>query len=80
MFVVFDLYIQLNDMFRCCLISRSRFEIDVPFDANCVGLFKTIPSKSYNMTTRKWSFDLSNYDELCKFVFEFDGFTSSNLF
>jgi len=40
--------------------------MDMPYDARCVALFKTMDSRSYDVDSRKWSFDLSEYNKLGK--------------
>ncbi|KAI5618620.1 SWI/SNF-related matrix-associated actin-dependent regulator of chromatin subfamily A-like protein 1 [Silurus asotus] len=49
---------------RCALISRSRLEVDITYHADVIGVFKQMPSKSYDMKTRKWSFLLEDYAKL----------------
>uniref|UniRef100_A0A4W4H7A0 SWI/SNF-related matrix-associated actin-dependent regulator of chromatin subfamily A-like protein 1 n=1 Tax=Electrophorus electricus TaxID=8005 RepID=A0A4W4H7A0_ELEEL len=49
---------------RCTLISRSRLEVDVGYHADVIGVFKQMPSKNYDMKTRKWSFLLEDYGKL----------------
>ncbi|XP_060786319.1 SWI/SNF-related matrix-associated actin-dependent regulator of chromatin subfamily A-like protein 1 isoform X2 [Neoarius graeffei] len=49
---------------RCTLISRSRLEVDITYHAEAIGIFKQMPSKNYDMKTRKWSFLLEDYGKL----------------
>ncbi|XP_042565675.1 LOW QUALITY PROTEIN: SWI/SNF-related matrix-associated actin-dependent regulator of chromatin subfamily A-like protein 1 [Clupea harengus] len=49
---------------QCVLTSRSRFEVDSPYHANIIAAFKQMPSKNYDMKTRKWSFLLEDYGKL----------------
>ncbi|XP_019409998.1 PREDICTED: SWI/SNF-related matrix-associated actin-dependent regulator of chromatin subfamily A-like protein 1 isoform X1 [Crocodylus porosus] len=49
---------------KCVLISRSRFEVDIGYDAEMIGLFKQMGSRNYDMKTRKWSFLLEDYPRL----------------
>ncbi|MCJ8732791.1 hypothetical protein PDJAM_G00215370 [Pangasius djambal] len=49
---------------RCTLISRSRLEVDITYHADVIGIFKQMPSKNYDMKTRKWSFLLEDYGKL----------------
>ncbi|XP_053352346.1 SWI/SNF-related matrix-associated actin-dependent regulator of chromatin subfamily A-like protein 1 isoform X2 [Clarias gariepinus] len=49
---------------RCTLISRSRLEVDITYHADVIGAFKQMPSKNYDMKTRKWSFLLEDYGKL----------------
>ncbi|XP_026866657.2 SWI/SNF-related matrix-associated actin-dependent regulator of chromatin subfamily A-like protein 1 isoform X2 [Electrophorus electricus] len=53
---------------RCTLISRSRLEVDVGYHADVIGVFKQMPSKNYDMKTRKWSFLLEDYGKLMEAV------------
>ncbi|KAJ8385096.1 hypothetical protein AAFF_G00193170 [Aldrovandia affinis] len=53
---------------RCVLLSRSQFEVDVGYHADVIALFKQMPSKSYDMKTRKWSFLLEDYKKLMDVV------------
>ena len=46
------------------LIDANRFEVVCDFNQNLNDIFKTIKSKSYDPTLKKWSFDLKDYDEL----------------
>ncbi|XP_041925990.1 SWI/SNF-related matrix-associated actin-dependent regulator of chromatin subfamily A-like protein 1 [Alosa sapidissima] len=49
---------------QCVLTSRSRFEVDMPYHADVIGAFKQMPSRNYDMKTRKWSFLLEDYGKL----------------
>uniref|UniRef100_A0A8B9KY52 SWI/SNF-related matrix-associated actin-dependent regulator of chromatin subfamily A-like protein 1 n=1 Tax=Astyanax mexicanus TaxID=7994 RepID=A0A8B9KY52_ASTMX len=49
---------------KCTLISRSRLEVDIGYHADVIGIFKQMPSKNYDMKTRKWSFLLEDYGRL----------------
>ncbi|XP_028928029.1 SWI/SNF-related matrix-associated actin-dependent regulator of chromatin subfamily A-like protein 1 isoform X1 [Ornithorhynchus anatinus] len=49
---------------RCVLLSRSRFEVDVGYSAELVGLFQQMGSKNYDGKTRKWNFLLEEYSKL----------------
>uniref|UniRef100_A0A674AFX3 SWI/SNF-related matrix-associated actin-dependent regulator of chromatin subfamily A-like protein 1 n=1 Tax=Salmo trutta TaxID=8032 RepID=A0A674AFX3_SALTR len=46
------------------LVSRSRFEVDVGYHVDVIAAFKQMPSKNYDMKTRKWSFLLEDYERL----------------
>uniref|UniRef100_A0A8K9WX58 SWI/SNF-related matrix-associated actin-dependent regulator of chromatin subfamily A-like protein 1 n=1 Tax=Oncorhynchus mykiss TaxID=8022 RepID=A0A8K9WX58_ONCMY len=46
------------------LVSRSRFEVDVGYHVDVIAAFKQMPSKNYDMKTRKWSFLLEDYKRL----------------
>ncbi|KAK3569061.1 hypothetical protein QTP86_021529 [Hemibagrus guttatus] len=49
---------------RCTLISRSCLEVDITYHADVIAVFKQMPSKNYDMKTRKWSFLLEDYGKL----------------
>lgn len=49
---------------KCVLVSRSRLEVDIGYQADVIGIFKQMPSKSYDMKTRKWTFLLEDYGKL----------------
>uniref|UniRef100_A0A8C7N5T6 SWI/SNF-related matrix-associated actin-dependent regulator of chromatin subfamily A-like protein 1 n=1 Tax=Oncorhynchus kisutch TaxID=8019 RepID=A0A8C7N5T6_ONCKI len=49
------------------LVSRSRFEVDVGYHVDVIAAFKQMPSKNYDMKTRKWSFLLEDYKRLSKY-------------
>ncbi|XP_036425590.1 SWI/SNF-related matrix-associated actin-dependent regulator of chromatin subfamily A-like protein 1 [Colossoma macropomum] len=49
---------------KCTLISRSRLEVDIGYHADVIGIFKQMPSRNYDMKTRKWSFLLEDYGKL----------------
>uniref|UniRef100_A0A8C9ELI8 SWI/SNF-related matrix-associated actin-dependent regulator of chromatin subfamily A-like protein 1 n=1 Tax=Pavo cristatus TaxID=9049 RepID=A0A8C9ELI8_PAVCR len=51
---------------KCVLISRSRFEVDIGYSAQVVGVFKQMNSRNYDMKTRKWNFLLEDYPKLMK--------------
>ncbi|XP_037345329.2 SWI/SNF-related matrix-associated actin-dependent regulator of chromatin subfamily A-like protein 1 [Pungitius pungitius] len=48
----------------CVMVSPARFEVDVGYHADVVAAFKQMPTKSYDMKTRKWSFSLGDYKRL----------------
>lgn len=41
---------------NCALISRQRFKVVVPYQAQLIGIFKTLPSRNYGMLTFTVSF------------------------
>ncbi|NXS88421.1 SMAL1 protein, partial [Erpornis zantholeuca] len=49
---------------KCVLISRSRFEVDIGYSVEVIGVFKQMDSKNYDMNTRKWNFLLEDYPKL----------------
>ncbi|KAM8856739.1 SWI/SNF-related matrix-associated actin-dependent regulator of chromatin subfamily A-like protein 1 isoform 1-T1 [Spinachia spinachia] len=48
----------------CVMVSPARFEVDIGYNADVVAAFKQMPTKSYDMKTRKWSFSLGDYKRL----------------
>nr|XP_013816263.1 PREDICTED: SWI/SNF-related matrix-associated actin-dependent regulator of chromatin subfamily A-like protein 1 isoform X5 [Apteryx mantelli mantelli] len=53
---------------KCVLISRFRFEVDIGYSAEVIGVFKQMNSRNYDMKTRKWSFLLEDYPKLMEAV------------
>uniref|UniRef100_H2Z050 SWI/SNF-related matrix-associated actin-dependent regulator of chromatin subfamily A-like protein 1 n=1 Tax=Ciona savignyi TaxID=51511 RepID=H2Z050_CIOSA len=49
---------------RCYLISSSRFEVEMPYHKEAVAVFKSLPTKLYDINSRRWNFDLSDYNLL----------------
>ncbi|NXC04387.1 SMAL1 protein, partial [Orthonyx spaldingii] len=49
---------------KCVLISRLRFEVDIGYSAEVIGVFKQMDSRNYDMNTRKWNFLLEDYPRL----------------
>ncbi|XP_040295362.1 SWI/SNF-related matrix-associated actin-dependent regulator of chromatin subfamily A-like protein 1 [Bufo bufo] len=49
---------------KCLLVSRSRFEVDIGYHLEVIGLFKQMSSRNYDTKTRKWSFLLEDYQQL----------------
>ncbi|XP_074729607.1 SWI/SNF-related matrix-associated actin-dependent regulator of chromatin subfamily A-like protein 1 isoform X1 [Strix uralensis] len=49
---------------KCMLISRLRFEVDIGYSSEVIGVFKQMDSRNYDMNTRKWSFLLEDYPKL----------------
>ncbi|PKU46583.1 swi snf-related matrix-associated actin-dependent regulator of chromatin subfamily a-like protein 1 [Limosa lapponica baueri] len=49
---------------KCVLISRLRFEVDIGYSAEVIGVFKRMDSRNYDMNTRKWNFLLEDYPKL----------------
>ncbi|XP_046902966.1 SWI/SNF-related matrix-associated actin-dependent regulator of chromatin subfamily A-like protein 1 isoform X2 [Hypomesus transpacificus] len=48
----------------CSLMSRSRFQVDLGYHVDVIAAFKQMPSKNYDMKTKKWSFGLEDYKTL----------------
>uniref|UniRef100_A0A5S6JUW5 SWI/SNF-related matrix-associated actin-dependent regulator of chromatin subfamily A-like protein 1 n=1 Tax=Xenopus tropicalis TaxID=8364 RepID=A0A5S6JUW5_XENTR len=53
---------------RCILVSRSRFEMEIGYHAEIIGLFKQMNTRNYDTKTRKWSFMLEDYQKLMESV------------
>uniref|UniRef100_A0A3B4ZBX5 SWI/SNF-related matrix-associated actin-dependent regulator of chromatin subfamily A-like protein 1 n=1 Tax=Stegastes partitus TaxID=144197 RepID=A0A3B4ZBX5_9TELE len=49
---------------QCILVGRRKFEVDIGYHADVIAAFKQMPTKSYDMKTRKWSFSLEDYKRL----------------
>uniref|UniRef100_A0A663DUU0 SWI/SNF-related matrix-associated actin-dependent regulator of chromatin subfamily A-like protein 1 n=1 Tax=Aquila chrysaetos chrysaetos TaxID=223781 RepID=A0A663DUU0_AQUCH len=49
---------------KCVLISRLRFEVDIGYSAEVIGVFRQMDSRNYDMNTRKWNFLLEDYPKL----------------
>ncbi|XP_042351287.1 LOW QUALITY PROTEIN: SWI/SNF-related matrix-associated actin-dependent regulator of chromatin subfamily A-like protein 1 [Plectropomus leopardus] len=49
---------------QCILVSPTKFEIDIGYHADVIAAFKQMPTKNYDMKTRKWSFSLEDYKRL----------------
>ncbi|NXS56652.1 SMAL1 protein, partial [Brachypteracias leptosomus] len=49
---------------KCVLVSRLRFEVDIGYSAEVIGVFKQMNSRNYDMNTRKWNFLLEDYPKL----------------
>ncbi|NXK96372.1 SMAL1 protein, partial [Formicarius rufipectus] len=49
---------------KCVLISRLRFEVDIGYSAEVIGVFKQMDSRNYDVNTRKWNFLLEDYSKL----------------
>ncbi|XP_073490506.1 SWI/SNF-related matrix-associated actin-dependent regulator of chromatin subfamily A-like protein 1 [Aquarana catesbeiana] len=53
---------------HCLLVSRSRFEVDIGYHVEVIGLFKQMNSRNYDTKTRKWSFLLEDYQKLMEAI------------
>ncbi|XP_078494415.1 SWI/SNF-related matrix-associated actin-dependent regulator of chromatin subfamily A-like protein 1 [Ciona intestinalis] len=49
---------------KCYLISDTHFEVEMPYNNKAVAIFKSLPSKVYDINTRQWSFHLTDYNQL----------------
>ncbi|KAJ8019005.1 SWI/SNF-related matrix-associated actin-dependent regulator of chromatin subfamily A-like protein 1 [Holothuria leucospilota] len=50
----------------CHLISKDRFMVEMPFQQNVVEIFQKMKSKSYDASSRKWTFGVLEYTDLIK--------------
>ncbi|TGZ60821.1 hypothetical protein CRM22_008316 [Opisthorchis felineus] len=50
----------------CYLSSRSTFEVQARYHAGLSELYKSMPTRQYNPTARKWSFGLTDYNEFVR--------------
>uniref|UniRef100_A0A663DUG3 SWI/SNF-related matrix-associated actin-dependent regulator of chromatin subfamily A-like protein 1 n=1 Tax=Aquila chrysaetos chrysaetos TaxID=223781 RepID=A0A663DUG3_AQUCH len=53
---------------KCVLISRLRFEVDIGYSAEVIGVFRQMDSRNYDMNTRKWNFLLEDYPKLSEYL------------
>nr|XP_046260355.1 SWI/SNF-related matrix-associated actin-dependent regulator of chromatin subfamily A-like protein 1 [Scatophagus argus] len=49
---------------QCILVSPTKFEVDIGYHVDVIAAFKQMPTKNYDMKTRKWSFSLQDYKRL----------------
>ncbi|CAI5656276.1 unnamed protein product [Oreochromis niloticus] len=49
---------------QCILVSQTKFEVDIGYHVDVIAAFKQMPTKSYDMKTRKWNFSLEDYKRL----------------
>ncbi|XP_010016288.1 PREDICTED: SWI/SNF-related matrix-associated actin-dependent regulator of chromatin subfamily A-like protein 1, partial [Nestor notabilis] len=49
---------------KCMLISHLRFEVDIGYSAEVIGVFKQMDSRNYDINTKKWNFLLEDYPKL----------------
>uniref|UniRef100_A0A665WW78 SWI/SNF-related matrix-associated actin-dependent regulator of chromatin subfamily A-like protein 1 n=1 Tax=Echeneis naucrates TaxID=173247 RepID=A0A665WW78_ECHNA len=49
---------------QCILVSQTKFEVDIGYHVDVIAAFKQMPTKNYDMKTRKWSFSLEDYRRL----------------
>ena len=52
------------------LIDRNHFEVQAEYNQELQELFKTMSTKKYDPQTKKWSFDLKEYESLVKKISE----------
>ncbi|KAM8807019.1 SWI/SNF-related matrix-associated actin-dependent regulator of chromatin subfamily A-like protein 1 [Eudromia elegans] len=46
---------------RCVKYGDDRFQVEIGYNAELIGVFKKIPSKNYDPTMRRWNFSLEDY-------------------
>ncbi|KAM9346996.1 SWI/SNF-related matrix-associated actin-dependent regulator of chromatin subfamily A-like protein 1 [Symphorus nematophorus] len=49
---------------ECIMVSQTKFEVDIGYHVDVIAAFKQMPTKNYDMKTRKWSFSLEDYKRL----------------
>ncbi|KAK2839698.1 hypothetical protein Q5P01_013438 [Channa striata] len=49
---------------QCILVSQTKFEVDIGYCVDVIAAFKQMPTKSYDIKTRKWNFSLEDYKKL----------------
>ncbi|XP_032384943.1 SWI/SNF-related matrix-associated actin-dependent regulator of chromatin subfamily A-like protein 1 isoform X3 [Etheostoma spectabile] len=49
---------------QCVLVSPTKFEVNVGYHVDIIAAFKQMPTKNYDMKTRKWSFSIEDYKKL----------------
>ncbi|XP_041057134.1 SWI/SNF-related matrix-associated actin-dependent regulator of chromatin subfamily A-like protein 1 isoform X3 [Carcharodon carcharias] len=54
-----------NNSRGCCVKhSEGRFRVEIGFNAELLLIFKTIPSRNFDMATKMWNFSLDDYSNL----------------
>uniref|UniRef100_A0A672TEZ6 SWI/SNF-related matrix-associated actin-dependent regulator of chromatin subfamily A-like protein 1 n=1 Tax=Strigops habroptila TaxID=2489341 RepID=A0A672TEZ6_STRHB len=53
---------------KCVLISHLRFEVDIGYSAEVIGVFKQMDSRNYDINTKKWNFLLEDYPKLSEYL------------
>uniref|UniRef100_A0A665WX77 SWI/SNF-related matrix-associated actin-dependent regulator of chromatin subfamily A-like protein 1 n=1 Tax=Echeneis naucrates TaxID=173247 RepID=A0A665WX77_ECHNA len=49
---------------KCVPHATDRFRVEVGYHAELIAVFKSIPSKNYDPTTKMWNFSLEDYQQL----------------
>ncbi|XP_068186200.1 SWI/SNF-related matrix-associated actin-dependent regulator of chromatin subfamily A-like protein 1 [Antennarius striatus] len=49
---------------QCILVSQTKFEVDIGYHGDVIAAFKQMPTKNYDIKTRKWTFSLVDYKRL----------------
>ncbi|KAM9850478.1 SWI/SNF-related matrix-associated actin-dependent regulator of chromatin subfamily A-like protein 1 [Aulostomus maculatus] len=53
---------------QCILVSPTKFEVDIGYQVDVIAAFKQMPTKCYDMKTKKWSFSLEDYRRLMELL------------
>lgn len=51
-------------MVKFCLINNQQFEAQVDYNQELMEIFKSMKTKKYDPNTKRWSFNLNEYEEL----------------
>ncbi|KAB7505671.1 SWI/SNF-related matrix-associated actin-dependent regulator of chromatin subfamily A-like protein 1, partial [Armadillidium nasatum] len=49
---------------NCHLISKDRFVVNLPYHAQSIDIFKTMPSRQYDFNSKKWSFCITDHSNI----------------
>ncbi|XP_078408885.1 SWI/SNF-related matrix-associated actin-dependent regulator of chromatin subfamily A-like protein 1 isoform X2 [Cetorhinus maximus] len=65
-----------NNSRGCCVKhSEGRFRVEIGFNAELLLVFKTIPSRNFDMATKMWNFSMDDYSNLMEQVKHVPGAT-----
>ncbi|XP_054642861.1 SWI/SNF-related matrix-associated actin-dependent regulator of chromatin subfamily A-like protein 1 isoform X2 [Dunckerocampus dactyliophorus] len=53
---------------QCTLVSPTKFEVDIGYHVDVIAAFKQMPTKTYDIKSRKWSFSLEDYRRLMELL------------
>ncbi|CAL1268362.1 unnamed protein product [Larinioides sclopetarius] len=48
----------------CVLLNRKRFYVDMGYNKEVIDIFKTVPSRLYDMQSKKWNFLIEDHEKL----------------
>ncbi|XP_072324452.1 SWI/SNF-related matrix-associated actin-dependent regulator of chromatin subfamily A-like protein 1 isoform X3 [Scyliorhinus torazame] len=57
-----------NSSGSCVKHSEGRFQVEIGYNAELLSVFKTIPSRNFDMATKMWNFSLDDYSNLMEEV------------
>ncbi|XP_038646256.1 SWI/SNF-related matrix-associated actin-dependent regulator of chromatin subfamily A-like protein 1 [Scyliorhinus canicula] len=57
-----------NSSGSCVKHSEGRFQVEIGYNAELLSVFKTIPSRNFDMATKMWNFSLDDYNNLMEQV------------